>query len=106
MALAGPKGARSLRDFGNAARVVGSRFAGRPILLLPVEKRYDQWAARICLELETLTGVRVEHAPDAAVALQGRGPALGHPGDPVVIALSPAVESQRKLEDAGAHTQP
>ena len=97
--LAGPKGARSLRDFGNAVRVVGSRFAGRPILLLPVEKRYDQWAARICLELETLTGVRIEHAPDAAVALQGRGPALGRPSDPVVIALSPAVESQRKLED-------
>lgn len=103
LALSGPKGARSLRDFGNAARVVGSRFAGRPILLLPVEKRYDQWAARICLELETLTGVRVEHAPDAAVALQGRGPALGHPSDPVVIALSPAVESQRKLEDVARH---
>ena len=99
LALAGPTGARSLRDFGNAARVVGSRFAGRPILLLPVEKRYDQWAARICLELETLTGVRVEHAPDAAVALQGRGPALGRVGEPVVIALSPSVESQRKLED-------
>jgi hypothetical protein len=97
--LTGPKGARSLREFGNAARVVGARFAGRPILLLPVEKRYERWAARVCLELETLTGVRIEHAPDAAAAPPGRATALNRANEPVVIALSPAVESQRNLED-------
>jgi len=97
--LAGPKGVRSLREFGSAVRLISAGFAGRPILLISVEKRYARWASRVCQELETLTGVRVEHALDAAGAPGGGAPAPGRSIDPVVIALSPDVESQRNLED-------
>jgi len=95
--LTSTKGARALRDFGTAATVVAARYRGRPVLLLPVEKSHDRWAAHVCDELEALTGLRLEHDPDAAIAPSG---SAGRDVDgPVVIALSPAVESQRTLED-------
>ena len=95
--LGGPRGARALREFGGAAAVLGARFTGRPLLLLPVEKRHDRWAARICTELETLTGLHVDHTPDATVARPGEN--VGRPAGAVVIVLSPTVESQRRLEE-------
>ena len=96
--LGSPRGARALREFGTAAGVVAARFDGRPVLLLPVEKKHERWAARVCTELEALTGLRLEHAPDAAIDRR-RGHPGSHPEGPVLIALSPAVESQRVLED-------
>ena len=97
--LDSPDGVRSLRDFADAAAVVGRRFAGRPIMLLPVEKGHDRFAARICRDLERLTGVRLEHTTDAAVPPSRTGPASTSLTDPVVIVLSPSAASQRKLED-------
>lgn len=101
--LTGPTGQRSLREFGDAARIVAAQFAGRPILLLPVEKKYEPWAKRVCSELELHTGVHIEPAAGASVARPARATALDGSKDPVVIALSPSVESQRVLEDFARH---
>ncbi|KRC92335.1 hypothetical protein ASE25_03000 [Terrabacter sp. Root85] len=95
--LGGPRGARALREFGGAAAVLAARFTGRPLLLLPVERKHDRWAARVCAELEALTGLHVDHAPDATVARPAED--VGRPADPVVIVLSPTVEAQRRLEE-------
>ncbi|MEW1952675.1 hypothetical protein [Terrabacter sp. NPDC080008] len=96
--LASRRGARSVREFGSAAAVLSARFAGRPVLVLPVEKKYEKLAARICSEVETLTGVRLQLASDAA-AVRAGSPEGGSQQDAVVIALSPSVEAQRKLEE-------
>lgn len=97
--LAGRRGVRSLREFGSAAAVIRARFAGRPVLMLPVEKKYEKWAARICSEVETLTGVRIQRASDVAVDQAAGSSGSGSPQDSVLIALSPSVESQRNLEE-------
>lgn len=96
--LASRRGVHSLREFGGAAAVLSARFAGQPVLMLPVEKKYEKWAARICSEVETLTGVRIQRATDAT-AVQAAGAGSGGPQDSVVIALSPSVEAQRNLEE-------
>jgi hypothetical protein len=95
--LGSTKGVRAIREFATGAAVVAAGYGGKPVLLLPVEKTHDRWAAYVCDRVEALTGLRLEHDPDTAIE---RASSSGRDlGGPVVIALSPAVESQRALED-------
>lgn len=97
--LASTTGARALREFGRQAAMVERRFPGGTVLLLPVDKRHERWAARIATELESLTGLHIEHGIDAVrepLEADGARPVVA---DTVVIALSPSIEAQRSLDD-------
>ena len=93
-----------LRDFAASAALISRRFRGQMLLLLPVEPK-DEWlAVRITRELETLTGLSVEHHIDALHPVADPDDVSLERGSVVVIALSASVESQRRLEELRERT--
>lgn len=104
-ALDSPHGASALREFGRAADVVDRRFADATVVLLPVDRRHERWAARVATDLESLTGLRIEHSADAVRApVSADGTRRGDAGT-VVIALSPSIEAQRNLNDLSGYAE-
>ncbi len=93
-----------LRDFAASAALIRRRFRGQTLLLLPVDPK-DQWlAVRITHELEALTGLRIEHHIDALHPVADLDNVSVDRGSVVVIALSAAVQSQRRLEELRERT--
>ncbi|MEP7331394.1 MAG: hypothetical protein ABI692_04830 [Terracoccus sp.] len=93
-----------LRDFAATAALIRRRFRGQMLLLLPVDPR-DQWlAVRITHELEALTGLQIEHHIDALHPVANPDDVSVDRGSVVVIALSAAVQSQRRLEELRERT--
>lgn len=94
----------ALRDFAASAALIRRRFRGQTLLLLAVDPRDEELAARITRELESLTGLQVEHHIDALHRVADPDDVTSDRGSVVVIALSSSVQTQRRLEEVRERT--